>query len=333
MPKPRVVQVIDEFRAGLLAQDAAQMREMARRWLEVERRLEGLMLDLSYEIDELRAAGKSVKAWKIYRLERYQQLLAQARAETEKYDAWAADLIASNQRSYARDGLSAAQAAIDAAYQDAGVTVGFFNRLPVAAVESMAGYAADGTPLLELLQASYPETAKKITETLINSVSAGFNPRKTARLMADDMAGNLDRALLISRTEQLRAYRAASQQQFIESGVVSGYMRSAAKSPRTCAACLALDGKIYPTDTLMELHPADRCSMTPLLKDYPPPRFETGQEWFEKQKPEVQREILGAGRFDAWREGKFEFSRLAKVHHDDTWGDGVSVRPLGELVR
>jgi hypothetical protein len=243
-----------------------------------------------------------------------------------------ADLIANRQIAMTALGIEGAADTIRAAYFNAGKVGAYFDLLPVEAVETMIGYAGDGTPLSKLLQSKYVETAMDISAELIKSTALGINPRDTARSMLDMMAGNLQHALVVARTEQLRAYREASRQQMIASGVVDGYIRRCALNPLTCVACLALDGTEYPTDTLMEVHPNDRCFMQPKVKDLKPIEQMSGEAWFGQQTEDVQRGILGNSYFDAWKSGKFEFRQLARTTEHDVWGATVRVTPLSELI-
>lgn len=325
-----VERTIDDFRQRLLLQEADQMRAMARRWLEVERRLEAQVGLLANEVMEMSQAGESVSQWRIARLERYQNLLAQAKAETNGYMAWAADEMAERQARMLAMGIDSAQATIRASYLDAGGFGAYFDLLPVEAVNFAIGYAGDNTPLGKLLRKDYPKTIASLTQALIDGVTMGRNPRETAKAMLDAMAGNLDRALTIARTEQIRAFREASRQQMIASGVVEGYIRRAALNDRTCIACLALDGKEYPTDELMEVHPNDRCFMQPKIKGLQPVGMQSGADWFASLSAAEQRDMLGPERYDLFASGT-NFSNFAGTYVDPVWGPSVRVRPVSEL--
>jgi hypothetical protein len=326
-------QAIQAFRQRVLASEADQMREMARRWLEVEYALQAQVTLLAEKTAAMRAAGETVSAAKIYRLEHYQRLLAQAKAQVQMYSHWAADLITRQQSRMTQLGIEGAVAAIRAAYLDAGQIGAYFDLLPVEAIETMVGLAGDGTPLYKLLIQDYAETIQEITQILVDSTALGRNPRDTARLMLEAFGGNLDRSLTTARTEQLRAYRQASRQQMAASGVVEGYIRRCALNPRTCMACIVLDGTEYPTDKLMDVHPNDRCFMQPKIKGLEPVQVESGQAWFLRQAPETQRDMMGPKYYDAWRSGDFQLSQLASTHVDDTWGPTVQVTPLSELTQ
>jgi len=330
--KSQVERTIEEFRGRLLLQEADQMRTMARRWLDVEQALESQITLLAGEVLEMRQAGEAVNQARLMRLDRYQRLLAQAKAETRGYANWAASLIAERQGDMLEMGVQGAEAMIRSVYMDAGKLGGYFDVLPIEAVEFATGFAGDGSPLARLLMRDYTETAAQLTQALIDGTALGRNPRETARLMAEAMGGNLDRALTIARTEQIRAYREAGRQSFVESGVVEGYIRRCALSERTCIACLALDGTEYETDELMDVHPNDRCFMQPKVTGIPLPDAISGQRWFEEQDTDIQMSILGPERYDAWLMGQVEFRDFASTHTDPVWGPSVRVTPVGELV-
>jgi hypothetical protein len=333
VPEPKVIQAINLQRESLHAHEAAVMRDMAQRWLGVEDALKADMLDLSLYLDELRAKGETITAARLMQMDRYQTMIADARREHERYARWVADQTLSDQRMLVAQGVTDAQVLIEAAALDAKIAAITFNRINVSAVEFMAGFASDGTPLYDLLKASYPETVARLTDNLIQGLASGKGPRWTATQMATDMAGNLDRALLIARTEQIRALRAGNLEQMRGSNVVDGYIRRAQRSANVCAACLALDGQEYDVKVDVSSHPACACYMQPKLKYGKTPSFPTGEEWFNKQPKATQLQILGKGRYKLYQDGNLDFSKLAQIKHDDTWGATIQQRPLKELAQ
>jgi SPP1 gp7 family putative phage head morphogenesis protein len=324
--------VIETFRVNMQAEEAAQMRTMAQQWLSVQDALDARIAALAMRIAELQAEGKPVSLAKITQLEHYQRLLVQVKAETQKYSKWASDLITQRQKAMAKLGINSATESIRAIYADAGKVTASFEILPTAAVEAMAGYAGDGTPLSNLLQGSYPETAQRITQALVNATATGTNPRDTARLVRDAMDGNLQRALTIARTEQNRAYRSAATEQMKASGVVDGWIWGSAHQETTCAACLAMDGTQHSLDEELDDHPEGRCFRVPIVTGIDPEIGTTGQEWFESQPESIQREILGASKYEALKAGMFEFSALAQTATSEVWGTSVRVASLSELT-
>jgi hypothetical protein len=327
MPDSDVVATIRQFRQGLLDREAVQMREMAGRWLMLERTLQAEIDGLARDFAAEKAAGWSVSQAKLYRMDRYQSLLGQLREQTERYGDYAVGQITARQLELAGLGIDHAAQAIRAVSVSAA-----FDVLPVSAIQAMAGLAGDGSPLRSLLAASYPDAVEGLTTALVRGTALGWHPTRVARAMVQGSEMGLQRALLVSRTESLRVYRAASDAQFTESGVIRFKARLAAKSQRTCLACLAQDGKIMPVSEPFFDHPAGRCVCIPLPDGVLPKGYQTGRQWFERQSADAQRAMMGGKRYEAWRDGAFDFDDLAKVTTDPTWGKSLGVRPMKELV-
>lgn len=329
MPAPsRVVSVMNEFKADLLAREASQVSAMVARWRQVETRLEAQIAALAQE-----ATAVNATRGQIMRMERYQALLAQTREQIAYYEGYAEQTITQKQIEWGRLGLDEAATAIQESYWDAGLNVSF-NRLPTEAVERMVGLAGDGSPLFDVLQkrALYPDAVQGLTDALVQGVARGWNPKKTASRMADGLAEGLDKALTIARTEQLRVYRVSSQDQYRASGVVTGYRRLSAHDDRVCAGCLAEDGQECELDLDFEAHPNCRCTTVPIVEGVEPPEWTAGGDWFAEQDEETQREILGPGRYELWQNGQVSDFRAFATHlYDETWGGAVVPTPLSAL--
>ncbi len=129
------------------------------------------------------------------------------------------------------------------------------------------------------------------------------------------------------RTETMRAHRTAALAAFEQSGVVRGWRWSAAHKANTCAACLALDGRVFPLRARMKAHPNCRCICTPVLineKDLP--HYQTGKQWLARQPPEVQDGILGKAGGAAYRRGDVTLDDFVGIQHSDVWGDSYVAR-------
>lgn len=306
------------------------MREMARQWMTVEDALRAEMMDLSFYLEELRQKGEVITPARLMQMERYKRLIADSRAQQTQYSQWAATQIATNQSSALVDGVAMAQDTILAAMADAKVSLGF-DRINAGSVDFLIGFAADGSPLNSLLRASYPESVMRLTDELVKGLATGAGPRTTAKLMADAMGGNFDRALTIARTEQLRALRTSNLAQMDKSNVVSGYIRRAQRSGNVCPACIALDGTFQDTAEIFAAHPNDQCYAQPVLKFGKTPQFPSGPEWFDTLPPTQQQKMLGPGRFKLYQDGALDWGKVATVHEDPTWGPTIRQTTLGEL--
>lgn len=328
-----VLEMLESYRSRLLSRDREIQRDLTRRWLRVEQALRDNIEALSHELERERAAGRTVSRWRLNQLERYQRLLAQLEAEQRRFARYAAGLISREQYMAALDGIEYGYDSVRTLYAEAGLKSPSFDVLDVRALNVMIGMSGDGTPLAELLRASYPETVTVITDTLIQAVALGYNPRKTARMVRDAMAGNLQRALVVARTEQMRALRIGNVREYQASGVVKMYRRRASRSSRTCLACLVEDGRLYPVGVQFSDHPNGRCFAEPVVEGISSPFSQSGLEWFEQASPEVQRDIMGDGYYEAWRAGEFALKDAARMHYDPVWGEAPQVVPLRQLVR
>lgn len=339
MPDPVVVTVMREWKLDLIAREDAQMRAMAAQWLQIEHSLEAQIAALADELARMRDAGEAISQSKLYRLERYRRLLAQVRSEFAGYVTYADREMSRYQSEMATLGLDHSVEAIQLSYWP-GIGA-YFDRLPVDAIENIVGLAGNGQPLGELLKARMIRDAdgtelagvwERLTQTLINGTVRGMNPRDVARLMRDDLAGGLNKALLIARTEGLRPYREMSRAQYEASGVVTGQKRLTAHDNRVCAACLADEGTLYGIHAIISDHPQGRCTSVPVVRDIPEVRWQAGEDWFRDQDLDTQRSILGPAHYKAWTEGAFAFSQLVTRTSDPVWGAGLTPTPLSELV-
>lgn len=328
---PQVIRVLKEYRAALEARETALMEEMAQRWLTIEAGLQSDMLVLAYEIEKRQAAGTAITEQIIWREERYKKLQAQLETEVKKFNRDAAGMISGSQEENAALGIAAAQDAIHVSIASSGVTGPMWNRINVRAVESMIGFAGDGSPLYALLKESYPDAVDGILSSLINGIARGSGAAHTANEMAIGMANGLDRALLIARTETARAYRTSSTLQYRESGVVNGFYRLV-KKETACMACLMLDGQHFDMESELEDHPRGKCTAVPQVVGIGKPLWENGVDYFKSLDPEQQAERMGQEKYQLWQDGQFQLSDLARMQHNETWGSSPRVATLSELV-
>lgn len=329
LPDPEVIRLYHAFRAAILNEEAAQLERLGRAWLGIERRLSAELIATAEEI--ARHAGDGVITQQLLaRSERLRILLAQAQDEVARF----AQLnvlpdIEREQAIYARLGLRGAQEMIDAS---GGVVLSAtWLRMPLDAIEAYIGLTGDGSPLRRLLEAAYPEAVEGIINGLVTGMAKGYGPNQIAMLMAQGFGLGLERLTLIARTEQLRVWRLSSQDQYIRSGVVTGYKRIANKSDRTCMACLILDGEEYATEHEFEEHPRGRCALVPIVRHAPSPLWETGEQWFLKLPLETQQSMMGGERWELWRDGQFALKDLVGYSHSPVWGTSPRIKTLEEL--
>ena len=337
---PLVIELADQYRAALLARERQAASAMVRYYGLIWQDLQTQINALDAEIQSLRASGGIASADKITRLTRTRNVQTQVAQELDKFSDVAGGVISAAQREAIAAGERDAYNLTLAAFPQGSVSINFW-RMPVGAVETMVGFVADGTPLNDLIRGYVGEAAESFLDELVKGLAEGKNPRAIASILRQEFGMGLTKSLLITRTEQLRAYRTATLGSYNDSGVVKGWQRHAAKGERTCMACIVLDGKVYDLATEMDDHPNGRCSMLPITKTYaemgidaPEPTFqdETAREWFERQEEATQRGMMGGGMFDAWRDGRFTLDNIPKIVNNKVWGDSWTPAPLYELL-
>ena len=300
------------------------MAQMARHWIGVQDRLQTNIDKLAKAMTERAAAGKPVTQAALWQMDRYQALILQVQHEIARYvDEYAVGAVSMEQIDMVR---LAAQHFADEAQAQIGIT---FSRLPVEAVLRMAGKASDGSPLRQVLLKSWPTAVDHLTTQLVNGVALGWNPRKTAKAMRDGVDTGLDRMIGIARTETIGAYRLAQYDAALSTGRVRGFRRLAARQARTCLACLADDGHFYPADDMPGDHFQGRCRWIACWQGRDDDTWTLGREWLAEQDESVQRDVMGARRWELWKSGELSFDDMVERSHDRTWGPSIGVKPLG----
>lgn len=292
-------------RRALLADDRALLRRLAAAWRGVEQRID-------QEVAKLLSGSPTLN--QLYERERLNILRVQVQLLVQHYvNDLTEELVNS----------SAGQQGVD----DALALIRVTESIPLIAIRPVVEQLA----LRPLLQSIAPETAQAIANALIQGVALGQGPREIARAINRVANVTLTRALTIARTETLRAYRESSRQAYLmNSGVVTAWIWHAALGPRTCAMCIAMHGTEHPLTETMATHPNCRCAMLP--KTSTPMQIESGIDWFARQPTDVQRGILGPGKFKAHQAGALSLSDLVGTKQTIAYGPVRYERPLKEVT-
>jgi len=314
-----IIQLADEFRRTVIRGERRAAMRMVAAYDIVWSRLSKRIVELNQKISEARERGEIVNQGWLLRQQRYADLLAQTEREMTRFSDVADRTITNQQEIAAKAGLRDSIILATTASESANIAVAF-NELPIAAVENLIGTLSNGSPLRILLD-QLPRDARRIVEQgLLEGVALGINPRQIASKIKIGLSGNLNRALTISRTETLRAYRTASIQNYqANSDVVRGWYWRSARSRRSCAACIALDGTFWPVNQPMRPHPRCRCTLIPAVKGV---SVDKGSTWFNKQDFETQREIMGTDSgLEAIKSGELTIKDFVGLSRDPLWGE------------
>jgi hypothetical protein len=95
-------------------------------------------------------------------------------------------------------------------------------------------------------------------------------------------------------------------------------------------------GHVYSLQTQKEWYYSNgivshNCAMLPYIKgvDY---GLENGEEHFKGLPESTQIELMGRGKWEAYKAGKFQFSQLSKIYDDIVYGQMRGETPLKDLV-
>lgn len=355
MPEGEIFDVIERFRRELLANERRAASELVRVYGEAWKRIKAELERLHTEYDAAKARGEKPGPDWVYQFNRARAFRDQVERELLAFAQYAEGKVREQQ-------LEAIEAAERHAEQLAkralgtpppGLTIDW-NRIDRASVATLLGMTQPDSPLHRLLLSISQEGAQAAEDALVQGMLLGQNPREVARKMRQVLGTTLSRALTIARTETLRAHREATRASYqANSDIVAGWVWHSALDTRTCAACWAMHGTVHRIDEVLDDHPNGRCAMVPKTKtwseigqmygvdlsDVPETSisFPTGAEIFEGLTSEEQIQILGMGKWQAWKEGKITLDSNQETgivgrKRSKVWGSHRYERSLRELL-
>ena len=276
---------------------------------------------LQWEIDEL---GKT-NITRILSLDRYVMLERQIVDEMNALARQTGTSVRGAEAEMIQLGAEAALRLVEASAADPTISAGF-TRVNPDAVRELVGATEPDSPVGKLLDSFGEDAAKLLRETLVTAVATGTNPRPVAAALQAATGMSATRAMAISRTEILRAYRTSQLAHYAANDdILKGWKWLSAKQRRTCAACLAMDGTVFPlSQTFFPAHVNCRCSARPVLKDeYAAKRdpVESGADWLARQSAETQDAILGKQGGAAYRAGEVQLGDFVRTDKHPTWGE------------
>lgn len=218
---------------------------------------------------------------------------------------------------------------------------------PAAAIDAIVRRATQ--QVTSLVRPLSDDAYQVMLAEVQRGVALGVNPKTAAVRMLQRTKGGFDgglsRANRIARTEMLDAYRAAAQTtDQANTGVLAGWRWSCSLSPRTCPACLAMNGQQFPTSTPGPLgHVNCRCARVPVAKSWHelgfpglnelPDHFPDARSWFDGLSPQEQVRIMGPTRLRLLQSGQITWDDLAVKHRNPNWRPSYQPRTLTNLRR
>lgn len=325
---PSIVEVGDRQRAALAAGGKVEAERLARAYARVDLAVQRDLDRLTKRIADARAAGEDLGPSWLPRQAQFRAYQASLARELTKL----APLVADSTDTLVRDAVERATEDAAALAATAGVATESpltFGGLNARAVEEIVAQTAEG-PLAELIADRVPTFAALSTDILQEAVARGWSPARTARELRRVSGGAFANALTVASTEQFRAYRETTRLSYLENPAVDEWVWSSRRTKRTCAFCWALHGTRHSTSERMATHPRCGCTMLPFVPDvdYGDP----GEALFARLTDEEQRDILGPGKFDAYKAGEIGLEDLIEQGIHPKWGPVGRERSLRDAL-
>ncbi len=317
-----------ELAAGEKEAANAMIQAYGESWLKVQSELDQLLATMP--------DGGADATW-LFEYGRLASIQEQVEAQLRRFAKFAEANIISQQSVAVQAAQTHAAELMVKAFelqQAPGEIYAILAQVPEAAVEDLVGFLSDGSPLHDLLAELGPDASAEVRRALITGVTTGQGPMEIAQRVRSAFSEGLVRALRISRTEQMRAYREASHRKFeAAKDINEGWIWYSALRTNTCAACWAMHGTIHPLDQRLDDHVNGQCTPLPKTKHWKEILGQAGEgieettvqvprgaDLFKKLPKEKQIKILGPAKYHAWKKGEIELEDLVARRHDPKWG-------------
>ena len=251
------------FQKQLSANQAEANSKMLRGYAVLWRRAKALLDKTKQEIADLEAAGLPVDEVIVWRRERYESILQQIGAALKAFAEFANKTVVMHEQMAIDQAKANMEGYVSYMEQAAPTWSGIsqqYHQVPNEALKYLVGTMEDGSPLTKLLQDVSEKTFLTVRKEFETGMALGEGPEAIAKRIRPAMGDNLIRSLRIARTETARAYRGATLEYYrANAELVPGWRWLSAKTPRTCASCLAMDGSWHSLAEHLDDHPNGRC--------------------------------------------------------------------------
>lgn len=326
---PDVIQLAQKYKDALESLDEEALNRIVTAYTRIYNSLQDKIDALVMEIEAL---GVPTRA-EVARLARYKSLIRQIEAEITKFQSYLeTELLNASEASFLLASTQSKQM-IQAILSQAGIQAQLGN-LPSNAFEVLVSFLQQGSPLYDRIQLLSGTVADYVINTLLEGVALGKGPREIARLIGEAFGRGLTDALRMVRTAQLYASRVAAISNYQNnSDIVTGWVWFATLDDSVCQSCIAQHGTIHGLDETLNDHHNGRCAPLPYIPEFGNPIEQSGIDWFNGLSAERQKKILGQGKYDAWKAGKFTLDQLSQEKENDVYGLMRVEVPLKDLVK
>jgi SPP1 gp7 family putative phage head morphogenesis protein len=330
--------VLDEHlkrhRKKVIARETATIRELLTAYDAVERELRRQIAVLEKKIRDAIAAGEKISPAWYMKERRLATLIDQVKNEIERFGRTAARLTTREQAAAIRSEASQMAETMQIVTGTRTNPVPLGGMLTPQAVADAIGMMGDGSPILEYYAKNLaPAVVEMIRKQVIEAAATGTPFRTIANRLIKTGQITRSRALMVARTEVGRVRRETDRLQLAERpDIFSGWEWAASKSVRTCAVCLALDGRIFKLDEVFPQHPNCRCTMIPVMPDVPRGARTLGSDWFDTLDDDEKAEILGKEAADEYKRGTVDLRDFVGWRNSKEFGKSVYKKSLAAVL-
>jgi len=322
-----LAQRLEKIRGSLNSVQRAAILRIVNSYKSTTRYLDS---DIDLLIKEL--TGGQLSVADVQKLKAYKRLMSNTEDALKEFSSYLGVDMRNEMSKMASLGLSDAFALI---LTQGDVLRGVLNRgANEAQLRALINYLDPGKPLYKRLQQYGQYNAEYISKMILDGVRGGYNPITIGRSIRDAFGMGLTDAMRMMRTVQIYSYRDASHLNYQNNrDVVTGWIWFAELDDLTCMSCVSMHGTFHSVDETLDDHHNGRCVPIPVTRLSDPfIKDGAGQEWFNQKSEAEQRQMMGAGKYDAWKAGKFEFSQLSKETENDVFGMMRGETPLKDLI-
>lgn len=177
---------------------------------------------------------------------------------------------------------------------------------------------------------------------IVQRIRNGDNPRSVISDLQNTsrvpLPSPLSTLFQITQTTQVQAARLATMQTYRDNGI-QYWIWSSALDLRTCVACWSEHGSRHPITEALDDHIRGRCAPVPETDSFSSllgegadtPHGLSAEQYFNSLPEDQQRQIMGRGRYEAYKAGLFDFHEMSKQVPNDVYGTMRVPKTLAEL--
>lgn len=341
--------VIQRYRKQLHEGQSAAEQALERAYQQTLQAIQPQLNKLYQQMVDAVADGEQIPVSWLYEAQRLEILKQLITNQIDHFGALTKMTVGQLQHMAVSMGQQAAKDLLNASLPP-GVNFAFGVPDPKA-IMNIVGATQAGSPLSDLFEGFGREAAKLAGQALVNGITLGNSPRQIARDIERALGVSRNRALVISRTTMIDAYRQSNLETFrANSDVVDSWTWVCALLPRSCAACVAMNGTQHSLSESMDSHPCCMCVMAPKTKSWEDIlgplgidtsgieetsiQVQSGAEWFDEQSASVQQQVLGSkAAYDLYSSGRATLNDFVGWNHDEDWGRSIRQKPVKDLVK